>query len=276
MKPPNNPEIEACFSGRKLYGDDFSPGEIERWFQEEAEGYANLGSKDISSYSYQYHTLNRIHGFRHLSKTGKYKHVLGFGAAWGHEFEPIADRIEKLSIVEPSDNLRSEKIGPLVPQYSKPRRDGVLEFPDNSFDLVSCLGVLHHIPNVTFVLSELIRVMEPGGILFLREPINSMGDWNQARPGLTRNERGIPVSHFDRLFKEKGVKVIARTHCFTMTYQFQKLLQGILKKPLHAYGWYIRFDRLLSRLLKWNVRYHAQKKRHRIAPSNIYFVIKKL
>ena len=260
----------------KLYGDDFSPEEIEQWFQQEAEGYANLGSKDISTYSYQYHTLNRIHGFRHLPKAKRFDHVLGFGAAWGHEFEPLIHRIEKLSIVEPSDHLRSEQIGALKPVYTKPRMDGQLEFPDGSFDLVSCLGVLHHIPNVSFVLSELIRVMNPGGILLLREPINSMGDWNHPRPGLTRNERGIPVQHFDRFFREQPVEVISRKHCFTMTYQFQKLLQGRLKKPLYAYGWYIRFDRFLSWLLKGNVRYHAQKKRHRIAPSNIYYVIRKL
>jgi SAM-dependent methyltransferase len=276
MSQDNKAEIEACFSGRKLYGDDFTPEQIKQWFQQESEGYADLGSKDLSTYTYQYHTLNRIHGFRHIAGKGRFENVLGFGAAWGYEFEPLINRIEKLTIIEPSDHLRSEQIGGLRPVYVKPRMDGLLEFPDKSFDLATSFGALHHIPNVSLVVSEIIRVLKPGGILLLREPIISMGDWRQSRPGLTINERGIPVSHFDKLFKEQNVEVISRSHCFTMTYQFQKLLEGKLKKPLYSLNWYIHFDRLLSSLLKGNVRYHAVKKRHRIAPSNIFFVIRKI
>lgn len=275
MSQDNKGEIEACFAGRKLYGDDFTPEQIEQWFQQESEGYADLGNKDLSTYTYQYHTLNHIHGFRHLAKNKIFENVLGFGAAWGYEFEPLINRIGKLTIIEPSDHLRSEQIGRVRPVYVKPRMDGLLEFPDNSFDLVTSFSTLHHIPNVSHVLSEIIRVLKPGGTLLLREPINSMGDWRQSRPGLTSNERGIPLSHFDNLFKDLNVEVISRGHCFTMTYHLQKLLGGILKKPLYSLGWYIRFDRLLSSLLKNNVRYHAIKKRHRVAPTTIFFVIRK-
>lgn len=276
MNPPKKGEIEACFSGKKLYGDDFSPEEIEQWFNQESESYAELGNKDLSTYSYQYHTFNRIHGFRHIDHVPRFDHVLGFGSSWGFEFEPLIHKIEKLTIVEPSENMRSEQIGPLNPIYVKPRMDGLLEFPDKSFDLATCLGVLHHIPNVTFVLNEILRVLKPGGVLLLREPINSMGDWTQSRPGLTSNERGIPLSHFDTIFLTQNVEVVARNHCSTMTYQFQKFFKPILKKSLYSYGWYIRFDRLLSSLLKGNVRYHAVKKHHRIAPSNIFFVVRKV
>ena len=110
MNPPKKGEIEACFSGKKLYGDDFSPEEIEQWFQQESEGYADLGNKDLSTYTYQYHTLNRIHGFRHIAKELRFDHVLGFGSAWGYEFEPVIHRIGKLTIIEPSENMRSEQI----------------------------------------------------------------------------------------------------------------------------------------------------------------------
>lgn len=276
MSQGNKGEAEAWFSGRKLYGDDFTPEQIKQWFQQESEGYADLGNKDLSTYTYLYHTVNRIHGFRYVAKEKKIENVIAFGAAWGYEIEPLIQKIEKLTIIEPSDHLRSEKIGAVNPVYVKPRMDGKLEFPDNSFDLATSLGVLHHIPNVSFVLSEIIRVLKPGGILILREPINSMGDWRQPRAGLTSNERGIPVSHFDKFFREQNVEIISRSHCFTMTYQIQKLLHKILNKPLVSLGWYIRIDRLLSSILKGNVRYHAVKKRHRIAPSNIFFVVRKV
>ena len=276
MNPGKKGEIEACLSGRKLYGDDFSPEDIKQWFLLESEGYADKGNKDLSTYSYEYHTINRIHGLRYVDKELRFDHVLGFGSAWGYEFEPLIHRIEKLTIIEPSEHMRSEQIGTLHPVYVKPQMDGLLGFPDNSFDLATSLGVLHHIPNVTLVLKEIIRVLKPGGILLLREPIISMGDWNQPRHGLTSNERGIPLSHFEKIFRTQNVEVIARNHCFTMTYQFHKIFKGFLKKPVFSYGWYIRADRLLSSLLKGNVRYHAVKKRHRIAPSNIFFVIRKV
>ena len=268
-------ETEAFFTGRKLYGDDFTPDQIKEWFQQESEGYADLGNKDLSSYSYSYHTLNRIHGFRHLEKGRRFDQALGFGAAWGYEFEPLIHQIGTLTIVEPSDQLRSKFIGPIQPVYVKPRTDGKLEFPDSHFDLITALGVLHHIPNVTFVLSDLIRVLKPGGILLLREPIISMGDWNQPRPGLTSNERGIPVSYLEDIFRNKKVEILSRNYCFTLTYQFQKILKPLLRRPLHSMAWYIHADRLLSFLLKGNVRYHAVKRIHRIAPSNIFYVIRK-
>lgn len=38
--------MKEYFNGEKLYGDDFSFDEIKTWYEEESEGYANLGSKN--------------------------------------------------------------------------------------------------------------------------------------------------------------------------------------------------------------------------------------
>lgn len=112
-----------------------------------------------------------------------FKNVLGFGSAWGNEFEPICNMIGNLTIIEPSDNLVNNKIGNLTPKYIKPSIDGKLPFSNNSFDLITCFGTLHHIPNVSFVISELIRVLKKDGYLLLREPIISMGDWRKPEMG---------------------------------------------------------------------------------------------
>ncbi|MBI4187739.1 MAG: class I SAM-dependent methyltransferase [Chloroflexi bacterium] len=42
-----------------------------------------------------------------------------------------------------------------------------LDFADNSFDCVYSFGVLHHIPDVDKVLSEIHRVLKPGGKLMV-------------------------------------------------------------------------------------------------------------
>lgn len=46
-----------------------------------------------------------------------------------------------------------------------------LPYSDNSFDLITCLMVLHHIPseNLAVLLSEINRIMKPNGVIILRE-----------------------------------------------------------------------------------------------------------
>ena len=42
-----------------------------------------------------------------------------------------------------------------------------LPFPDNSFDCVYSYGVLHHIPDINAALSEIQRVLRPGGTVMV-------------------------------------------------------------------------------------------------------------
>jgi len=266
--------MNEFLNGEKLYGDDFTSEQIRKWYEEESEGYADLGSKDKSKYRYFYHEINKLHGFSKI-KSGHFENVLGFGSAWGYEFEPIIRKIENLTIVEPSDNLRNNRIGGLVPDYVKPEINGKLTFKNDSFDLITCFGTLHHIPNVSFVIRELIRVLKPGGYLLMREPIISMGDWNLPRPGLTKNERGIPVSFFEKIFKEEPVVVISRDYCFTITSLIQRTIGKLFKKPVYAFKLYVIFDKIFSASLKWNVKYFAVNKMSRISPSSVFYVIRK-
>jgi 2-polyprenyl-6-hydroxyphenyl methylase/3-demethylubiquinone-9 3-methyltransferase len=46
-----------------------------------------------------------------------------------------------------------------------------LPFPDGSFDLVTCCDVLEHVQDLNLVLSEIARVLKPGGI-FIYDTIN--------------------------------------------------------------------------------------------------------
>lgn len=265
--------MQEYFSGKKLFGDDFSEEQILNWYKEEKEGYANLGSKEKNTYKYYYHKLNKILGFNKINAS-RFNKVLGFGSAWGSEFELIWEKISELVILDPSENMKSHKIGELSPIYKKPNVNGTIDFANNTFELITCFGTLHHIPNVTFVLKELIRVLKPNGYLLLREPIISMGDWRDKRNGLTKNERGIPVTVFDKTFNESSVKVVSKIHCFTITYQISKLFR-FLNKPIYSYQLYIYFDIFLSWLMQWNIHYHATKKLHRIAPNSVFYVIKK-
>lgn len=267
--------MDEYFNGSKLYGNDFTLEQINEWYKAEMEGYADLGSKNKDSYSYPYHMLNNEHGFSKIKKT-KFENVLGIGSAWGYEFEPISDQIKNLTIIEPSDNLVNNKINNLIPNYVKPNSNGTIAFKDDTFDLITSFGTLHHIPNVSYVISELIRVLKKDGYLLMREPIVTMGDWRYPRKGLTKNERGIPLEFFEKEFSKHPVKVVSKEHCFTLASFLQRNLGFLFKRQIFSYKIYIKIDNIISNLLKKNVRYHPVKKINKISPDSIFYVLQKM
>lgn len=262
-------DLEQYFSGEKLYGDDFTLSEIEDWYNDEKEGYANLGAKEKTAYTYGYHSLNMQNGFKYI-KGRIFKNVMGMGSAYGDEFLPIANQITKLTIVDPSDSFVVDSVHGIPCTYVKPSIDGLLAFDDNSFDLVSCLGVLHHIPNVTTVVNEFYRCMSKGGVFLLREPICSMGDWSKPRAGLTKRERGIPLDILEKILTDAGFKVEKKIYCiFPIVPKFyNKLGMAAYNSNIGTF-----IDRHLSRLFKYNLRYHVRKFSDKFRPTSIYFVL---
>lgn len=270
------PEAQAdslarYFSGEVLYGDDFDSGQIEAWYEDEREGYADLGARDRSRYHYAAHELNRQHVFRHLPAR-RFPVCLGVGSAWGDELLPIADRLDEVTILDPSDAFHAERIGTAPVRYVKPDPSGVLPFDSDCFDLATCFGVLHHIPNVSLVVSELARVLRPGGVLALREPMVSMGDWRQPRRGLTRRERGIPRHLLERMAAEAGLAVLHRSRC---TFPVTVALYARLGRELFNSRWGTRLDRWASSAFAWNERYHATTAWQKLRPSVAVLVLAK-
>jgi SAM-dependent methyltransferase len=188
--PDTSESVEPYFSGEKLYGDDFAQQQLEDWFADEREAYAAVSSE--APYAYKYHALDWQHGFRWL-RDGTFRDVLGVGSAYGDEFVPILERAERITIVEPSDSFSRPDLAGKPLRYVRPVASGSLPFAEESFDLCTCFGVLHHVANVSHVVTELFRCLRPGGYLLVREPVTSMGDWRKRRQGLSKRERGIPL-----------------------------------------------------------------------------------
>jgi SAM-dependent methyltransferase len=263
-------DMEPYFSGEKLYGDNFSPEMIECWFQDEELGYYQLGSQDRSNYRYGYHALNEFHGFRHLPLS-KFRNVLGIGSAYAEEFRPLLTRISRITVLEPASGFESSHIGETPIEYVRPNVSGKFPFPSDHFDLVTCLGVLHHIANVSEIVQEIYRCTAKGGYILLREPIISMGDWRKPRRGLTKRERGIPLALFREMIHSVGFEIVREAKCF---FPVTPRLRYIMRSPVFNSRSCVLFDALVCSI-PWPARYHATSFFRKFRPWAIYYVLYK-
>lgn len=173
-------------------------------------------------------------------------------------------------ISDPSASFVSGEVHGHAVEYVRPAADGALPFDAGTFDLILCLGVLHHIPNVSAVLGELRRVLRRDGYALIREPIVSMGDWRQPRRGLTQNERGIPLQIFRRMVRDAGFLVRRETLCVFPP--LTRLAARTKVRPFDCRAW-VRLDRVCCALSARNYRYHTTRLAHKFAPSSCFFVL---
>jgi SAM-dependent methyltransferase len=267
----NSSDIESYFAGHRLYGEDLSAQELAEWLKDEEEGFADLGAKDRGAYTYGYHAVNIEHGFRHLDGR-RFRHVLGFGSAYGHELRPLISRVEAVSLLDASSSFVVSDIDGTPVRYIKAVSSGDIDLVDESIDLITCFGVLHHIPRVSHTLAEMHRVLRQGGVALIREPITTMGDWRAQRPGLTKHERGIPWDMFNTLLTKTGFKIHRAAPCFfPLTDRLGRLVGGSLWNNRIA----VKFDALVSRLFAWNLKYHRTRLHERIAPGSAFWIVEK-
>lgn len=266
-----NENIDPYLTGKRLYGDDLTGDALQQWFKDEERSYFEMSQTGSASHEYGYHALNDIHGFGWLPER-RFRHLLGVGGAAGAEFHPVLDRVHRITVLEPADGFAQDSIRGVPTQYVKPVISGDLPFQNGSFDLVTCFGALHHIPNVSKVVGELARCTESGGYMLVREPIVSMGDWRQARRGLTRHERGIPVKLFRDIVQNSGFDIVREARCM---FPLIPRLGRFLGRPAYSSRLLTRIDQTLSSLTRWNELYHRRRLWEKLAPVSVFFVLRR-
>lgn len=247
-------------------GDDFTDEQIAAWFSDEQLGYFNL--KGSAQERPEYSALNELTLFRHIRRQ-KFGVCLALGAARGLDIEPLAPMVGRFLVVEPARDYWRNSIGAKPAEYREPTLRGAIDIPAGSMDLAVAIGVLHHIPNVSDILRELHRALKPGAPLLIREPMVAMGDWTKPRPGLTKNERGIPREWLLSALRDVGFGVERATPCnfAPIPAVFHRL--GIL--PYES-GAVTRLDLVTSALTAWNARYHRQSLLRKFAPASLAVV----
>lgn len=264
----NNNYDNIILSGEKIYGDDFSLGEIKEWYADEAEGYAGIVPESHKDNFDEYNKEVYRYSYRFLKKP-VYDDVLVYGGGYGTEIIPILDRIGNVVILEPGEKFRRETISGKKVAYIVPEESGEMRFSDKSFDLITCLGVLHHIPNVTYIINEMYRVLKNGGECIIREPITSMHAFDDnIRKGLTKRERGIPLSPFRKAILDAGFQ-IQEEHLHGFGPITKLPLQIQFSTPIMV------IDDILCSVFKKNYTYNSYSFWKRFRPTVVSFVLKK-
>lgn len=266
-----NHHINDYLNGSKLIGDDYEKQEILQWYEEEKNAYVDL-TESREFYLYDYHALNNICGFFALQKIQSHSiRACAFGSAFGEELLPIMDKISSAILIDSATSFH-EISYPANFQTVLANASGKINCNENSFDLITCFGVLHHIPNVSFVVSELYRCLDLGGVLLVREPVTSMGDWRLPRKGVTKNERGIPSPIFRQILLENGFEILRHTKCMFPPLALACRVIGI--SPYNS-RFVVYADLILCRVFGSNYRYHRTKFFQKFSHASDFYVCRK-
>lgn len=266
--------MEAYFRGERLYGDDFDSEGLRRWYSEEEDGYAGIEDSDLSDGQYGYAALNQWYAWRFIRSQGRrFAHCVSLGGARGDDVTPLAPIIDRFTVIEPSRTFWTREIGGKPATYLGPQISGEIAIETRSVDLVTSLGTLHHIANVSFVMREVGRILAPGGFFVLREPIHAMGDWRQARDGKTRNERGIPVRLLKSWLTDAGLEPVRTRYCIFAP--FERLRRTSGGRNLWNSRWIMPLDEFFSGLFSWNDAYLRNRFFHKIAPGCVCIIAKR-
>lgn len=110
-----------------------------------------------------------------------------------------------------------------------------LPFADASFDLVTSFDVIYHrwVTDDHVAVRELVRVLRPGGLLFVRVPALKMlwGAHDEAVHSRHRYTRGELV----RLFEDCGLDVVRSTYCNSLLFPVLAA-RRTLDRLLHRHG----------------------------------------
>lgn len=122
--------------------------------------------------------------------------LLDVGCGTGHQLSSMRARGFEVAGIDGSDAMldHARRLNPGV----KLHRSGVetLPFEKESFDVVLCVEVLRYLPRIDNCVSEMARVLRPGGVcLATASPLLNLNGY----PALNRIAYVVPLGRFVRL-----------------------------------------------------------------------------
>ncbi|MCA9408399.1 MAG: class I SAM-dependent methyltransferase, partial [Candidatus Omnitrophica bacterium] len=117
-------------------------------------------------------------------------------------------------------------------QFHLSQPDGQLKYPDEHFDLITCLGVLEHIPQPEPVLKECLRVLKKDGyVLFIVPNSRNPYFWFGGTEQIEEHPRSL--KQWSELFTNHGFSIINVTKDPGPTYHRQHSFLKKIKIRIH-------------------------------------------
>jgi 2-polyprenyl-3-methyl-5-hydroxy-6-metoxy-1,4-benzoquinol methylase len=123
--------------------------------------------------------------------------------------------------------------------------DGItLPFGDSEVDAVYCISVLEHAPNFEKTISEIARILKPGGLSLITIDIDLRGDFEIGVETHKRLKSGL-CKYFDYLFPETIIHPRDMINSETGPYGFKKI-EGL------SLVWFIIKQNIIKPILRKN------------------------
>lgn len=123
--------------------------------------------------TFDYNLQIRKETVESFTKSLHFKSVLDMPCGTGIISLPLLDKADKLTLIDISSNMLSMAESN-IPTEFKHKVIGInddffkLNIPDNSYDLIICLGLLAHANSPEQLLDKLSKVLAPGGLLIIQ------------------------------------------------------------------------------------------------------------
>lgn len=265
--------------GDKLAGDDLDEVALRLWYQQEQEAFfegSSASASDDPWYRYMRYVNERL-GFAFVERSKvRVRSLLVLGPGGGEEVQGFTKRHPecRVTFVEASQGFRTT-LKKRFPKSTVIEAEplGTIPCDDESMTLITAFSVLHHVAHVSKILRERARILERGGLLLVREPCSSMGDWRLPRSA-TPNERGIPRKWMISACGAAGL-VVERKPVPVLFEPLNKLLKRTIGFGAVPFSVLYVMDRGLSALVAANDHYWRDSLLKKIGPSSYFYVFRK-
>jgi ubiquinone/menaquinone biosynthesis C-methylase UbiE len=152
---------------------------------------------------------------RRLLDGHRFGTAVDIGGGYGRLSVILTEYADQVTLTDPSTQQLSlaERVFPGGPPFTRQLMDAAhLRFADNSTDLVTLIRVLHHLPDPEPELTELARILRPGGYAII-EVANSVhaarrvGQLLRGQPGTQE-----PVDARSELSRRRGAAPYVNHH----------------------------------------------------------------
>ncbi len=210
----NQPHTQLIKSGdQTIYSftsasDQNIDHETVRSFGEEWNKFSSFSADDIQTAGDQYFDIVDD------SMVNDHSLVLDAGCGSGRWSKYLSERARFIEAIDPSESVFAAAQLTREAGNIRITHAGIdnIPFPDNTFDFVFCLGVLHHIPDTQAALEKIVRKLKSGGhlLLYLYYNLDNRSTWYKWLFRASDIIRRI-ISSLPQFWKKLACDIIALT-----------------------------------------------------------------